>query len=428
MNHDAQGPRRGRALMHHLPDSPFLATIPEMATFSRRLPLDLRPNRLARARERSGPPPFDLTNSNPTRCGLPYPRDLLRGLTDPEALVYSPDPRGPEKTRRAIAAEYRSMGIEVDPDRIILTASTSEAYGLLFRLLADPGDSILVPAPSYPLFELIARLDAVELVGYPLDAETEWRIDIDALARTSHRVSLGEPPSRCRAVAVVHPNNPTGSYVHPHDADTIVSLCSDRRLALIVDEVFLPYPLGAPHPPPESFAATRGCLCFALGGLSKWVGLPQLKLAWIVIGGPEDEASEALDRLCHISDTYLSVSTPVALATPQLIEDGRSIRRAITDRCVDNLDTLKSLAVASPPITLAEPAGGWNAVLRFPNVIDEESLCIRLLAEHGVAVHPGYFFDFPTGGWLVLSLLPKPEVFEEGVRRIFDVINKLTHP
>jgi aspartate/methionine/tyrosine aminotransferase len=372
---------------------------------------------LARAREESGPPPFDLTNSNPTRCGLAYPNDILDGLADRDALVYRPDPRGPEKTRRAIAAEYRSMGINVDHDRIVLTASTSEAYGLLLRLLADPGDSILVPAPSYPLFELIGRLDAVELVEYPLDVETEWRIDVDA---------LGELPGRCRAIALVHPNNPTGSYVHPDDAATIVTLCRDRRLALIVDEVFLPYPLRKQQPRHGSFAATRDCLCFALGGLSKWVGLPQLKLAWIAIGGPEGDAAEALDRLCHISDAYLSVSASVALATPQLLEDGRSIRRAISDRCVENLHTLKSLAAASASTTLAEPAGGWNAILRYPKVIDEESLCIRLLSEHGVAVHPGYFFGFQTGGWLVLSLLPPPEIFGEGVRRILDVITDLT--
>jgi alanine-synthesizing transaminase len=326
--------------------------------------------------------------------------------------VYRPDPRGPVEARRAVAAEYQLMGIEVDPDRIILTASTSEAYGLLLRLLADPGDSILVPAPSYPLFEIIGRLDSVKLVQYPLDPDSGWRIDIKAA-------------SACRAVVVVHPNNPTGSYVDPDDAATIVTLCRDRRMALIVDEVFLPYPLGKRRPSPGSFASTRDCLCFALGGLSKWIGLPQLKLAWIVVGGPEDEASEAIDRLSHISDTYLSVCTPVGLATPQLLEDGRSIRRAITDRCVENLDTLRSLAASSPAITLAEPAGGWSSVLRYPKVIDEESLCIRLLTEHGVAVHPGYFFDFPTGGWLVLSLLPAPKIFEEGVRKILMTISEL---
>jgi aspartate/methionine/tyrosine aminotransferase len=386
-----------------------------MVDFSRRLPEDLRPNRLAAAGERYGPARYDLTVSNPTLCGLPYPGDLLHGLGDEGALRYRPDPKGPEEARRAIAGQYASWGADVDPDRLVLTASTSEAYGMLFRLLADPGDSILVPTPSYPLFEQLARLDAVELTRYRLDPESEWRIA---------RESLAPVDDRCRAVAAVHPNNPTGSHVHPADADTLAALCRDRRMALIADEVFLPYCFEY-EAGPTTFASRSDCLGFTLGGLSKWVGLPQLKLAWIVVGGPDRDAADALERLEHIADAYLSVSTPVAMATPGILESGRSIRHSIAARCRDNVLALCSLAAGTPSVDLCRPAGGWSAVLRYPAVVDEESLVLRLLTERGVAVHPGFFYDFPTDGWLVLSLLPPPDIFREGITRLLELIADL---
>jgi len=390
-----------------------------MVRFSSRLPLDLRPNRLAHAREQVGLPRYDLTNTNPTTCGIPYPGDILSGLADAAALVYRPDPLGPAAARRAVAEEYRSLGIEVEPDRIVLTASTSEAYGLLLRLLTDPGDSMLAPIPSYPLFDIIGRLDSVAVVQYPLDPGAGWRLAPGALI---------DPPRRCRMVVAVHPNNPTGSLVHREDADTMVSLCSDRGMALVVDEVFLPYPLASGPAPTPGFASSEGCLCFTLGGLSKWIGMPQLKLGWIVVGGPETIRSEALERLSHIADAYLSVNTPVALAAPRLLREGRTIRQAISDRCRHNLETLTELAGSVPSICADAPQGGWSAVLRFPDVIDEESLCVRLLSEHGVAVHPGFFFDFPGGSWLVLSLLPPVDEFREGVRLILETIDELTSP
>ena len=245
-----------------------------MAFRSRRVPEDLSVNRLAAARARMGEIPFDLTLSNPTACGIAYPPDLLQGLADPRGLRYEPDPRGPLPARTAIAVGYRQWGVEVDPDRNILTASTSEAYSFLFRLLADPGDSILVPAPSYPLFDHLARLDGIEARTFALDPDDGWRIDFSTMDRQGKGV---------RAVIVVHPNNPTGSFVHPEDRDRLVALCRDRGWALIADEVFLPYRLEGGPGNGTSFADIRDCLCFTLGGLSKSVGLPQLKLAWIAM-------------------------------------------------------------------------------------------------------------------------------------------------
>jgi aspartate/methionine/tyrosine aminotransferase len=389
-----------------------------MVTFSRRLPADLRPNRLSRAREEHGPPEYDLTVTNPTLCDLQYPGDLLGCLDDPAATVYQPDPRGPEAARSAIAAEYERWGGHVDPERIVLTASTSEAYGLLLRLLADPGDSILVPSPSYPLFEMLGRLDSAELTVYPLDPDAGWRMAAGAVVRA---------PDRCRMAVAVHPNNPTGSLVHPDDGAALVALCRDHEMALVVDEVFLPFVFDASSPPVTSFASTAGCLCFALGGLSKWVGLPQVKLAWIVVSGPDDAASEALDRLCHIADAYLTVSSPVALAAPRLLEAGRPVRRAIRDRCAANLAVLTTLADSKPSVTVTVPEGGWSAALRYPAVVDEEVLCLQLLEQLDVDVQPGFFFDFPGSGWLVVSLLPPPHLFEEGVRRILRFIATSAH-
>jgi aspartate/methionine/tyrosine aminotransferase len=228
-------------------------------------------------------------------------------------------------------------------------------------------------------------------------------------------------------VVAVHPNNPTGSLVHPEDGDALVALCRDRGMSLVADEVFLPFVFDAASPPVTSFASTAGCPCFVLGGLSKWVGLPQVKLAWIIVSGPGDDVPEALERLCHIADAYLTVSTPVALAVPRLLDSGRRVRRAILDRCSGNLTTMTAVAASEPSVAVMKPEGGWSAALRYPAVIDEESLCIQLLQELNVAVQPGFFFDFPTPGWLVVSLLPPPEIFEEGLRRIVRFITNTTY-
>jgi hypothetical protein len=387
-----------------------------MATYSRRTPDDQRPNRLAAARARLGEPAFDLTESNPTRSRLPYPEDLLDALADPRGLAYRPEPKGPLEARAAVALQYLGWGVEVPPERIVLTASTSEAYGFLMRLLADPGDRLLVPTPSYPLFDQLARLDAVSLVPYALDVDDGWRPDLGALAAA---------PEGCRALVVVHPNNPTGSFILPEDASRLSELCRSRGWALIADEVFLPYPLDGGPGCDRSFAATSACLTFTLGGLSKSIGLPQLKLGWIAGSGPAAELPAALARLEYVADAYLSVGTPVALAAPQLLERGLSVQRAIAGRCRANLARLRELARTAPAVTVLPAGGGWSAVLRVPSLLDDEGLAIHLLEAASVAVHPGYLYEMPGEGYLVLSLLPPEGVFDEGVRRLLAAVNRL---
>ncbi len=380
---------------------------------SRRIPADLGLNRLATARSKIGRIQFDLTNSNPTACGFTVQDDLLHDLSNPTGLRYTPEPQGPLATRTAVAAEYRRWKVEVDPETIILTASTSEAYSFLFRLLCDPGEAVLVPTPSYPLFEHLARIDGIGCENYPLEPEAHWRVDMTAVERATERV---------RAVIVVHPNNPTGSFIHPDDREALVALCRDRRWALVADEVFLPYPLDGGPGTDTTFAAVQDCLCLTLGGLSKSLGLPQLKLAWIVASGPESLVGPVLDGLEYIADAYLSVSTPVALATPRLLADAQRLRAAIADRCRSNLATLRTLVSEHSEVSLSDIGGGWSAVLRVPTVMHEDDLSLRLLEKHSVAVHHGGLFGFPSQGWLVISLLPPVGLFAEGVRLILHSI------
>ncbi|HNX49581.1 MAG TPA: pyridoxal phosphate-dependent aminotransferase [Thermoanaerobaculaceae bacterium] len=375
-----------------------------MTVFSTRTPADLRPNRISVARG-AGMPVLDLTVSNPTHCGLPYPSDFLAPLGDPAGLAYRPDPRGLMGARKAVSGELVRLGAVVPPERILLTASTSEAYAFLFKLLCDPGEMVLAPVPSYPLFEHLARVEGVRALPYHLDGDHGWRLDLHELAAA---------PAGVKAVIAVHPNNPTGSHLHPEDAWAVQELCASRGWGFIVDEVFLDFPLAEIG---RSLAGGQTCLTFSLGGLSKSVGLPQLKLGWIAASGPEGLVTEALERLEVIADTFLSVATPVQLALPVLLERGEIVRRAILDRCRQNLAVLRELAGGLPALEVLVPGGGWSGVLRYPAVVDEEDLVLSLLVD-GVAVQPGFFFDFPRDGYLVLSLLPEPPIFREGVARL----------
>lgn len=375
---------------------------------SGRIPADLTPTALALARGRCRVD-FDLTVSNPTRCGLPYPQEILKPLADSSGLVYDPQPRGLPRARETVAALYASGGNRVHPDQVVLTASTSEAYALLFALLCDPGQAVAAPAPSYPLVEHLARAAGVRAIPYKLDAEGWWRVDAASLIRA---LECG-----ARAVVAVHPNNPTGSWLHPEDAEIMAVAAARSGAGLIVDEVFLDYPLGE-EPPPPSLAGRTDCLTFALGGLSKSVGLPQLKLGWIVVSGPPRLQHQALEGLEYLADTFLSVATPVQLALPELLAAGGSVRQAISERCRTNLATLHEAAVQAPPVTVLTPEGGWSAVLRIPSIEGEEALVLALLEKDGVAVQPGYFFDFPRDGYLVVSLLPPPDAFAAGIQRV----------
>jgi aspartate/methionine/tyrosine aminotransferase len=380
--------------------------------FSSRLPSDLAPNALSRAVERarrSGRVILDLTETNPTIVGLPYPPNLLTGLSDPRSAIYRPDPIGAIDAREAVASEYAARGVPVDAGRVVLTASTSEAYAFLFKLLTDPGDAVLVPQPSYPLFELLTRLDGVRAEPYRLHRADDWAID-----RASVQQAL---TASTRAILVVTPNNPTGSMLRSNDREWLVALALEHGQALVSDEVFADYPI-RPRPGATWLAGEHRALTFVLGGLSKSAGLPQVKLAWIIVSGPDELATQAVERLAVIADSYLSVSTPVQAAAVRLIEDGREVRAAIAGRIRRNVDRLQSFATAHPALTVFTPEGGWSAVVRVPAIEGEESLVLRLLDEAGVLVHPGYFFDFSEEAFLVLSLLPSPDVFDEAVFRI----------
>ena len=380
--------------------------------FSSRLPAELAPNALSRAVERarhSGNPILDLTETNPTTVGLPYPADLLDSLADRRSGIYRPDPLGMLDARRAIASDYAARSVAVDATRVVLTASTSEAYAILFKLLTDPGDAVLVPQPSYPLFELLTRLDGVDAAAYRLQRADDWAIDRDSVVRAV--------TSRTRAILVVSPNNPTGSMLRADDRDWLVATARQHDLALVSDEVFADYPL-SPRPEATSLLGEHRVLTFTLGGLSKSVGLPQVKLAWIVVSGPDALVAHAIDRLGLIADSYLSVSTPVQTAASRLLESGRAVRDAIAIRIHRNLDQLRSVARTQPLLTVLSPEGGWSVVVRVPATETEEALVLRLLDDAGVLVHPGYFFDFPEEAFLVLSLLPPPDVFDEATRRI----------
>jgi alanine-synthesizing transaminase len=380
--------------------------------FSSRVPDDRAPNRLSRAvaaaRERG--PLIDLTVSNPTRAGIDYPPQMLAPLAAPEALVYRPEPFGLAAAKGAVADTYSRRGLRASPDRIVLTASTSEAYSLLFKLLCDAkGDTVLTPVPSYPLFDHLTRLDGVETRRYALEYHGVWTIAPGELDRVWTRDT--------RAALAVSPNNPTGSIVRDEDAAELTSRCAQRQAALIVDEVFWDYPLSDSRPAPEAFR-NPSCLTFRLGGLSKSAGLPQAKLGWIFVDGPEDLIREALDRLELICDTYLSVSTPVQVAAPALIESGRAIRDRILARVRGNYAALAARAAAAPGVTLLDADAGWSAVLRVPATAPEEELVLALVEKRAVVVHPGYFFDFPHEAFLVVSLLPEPATFARGIDRI----------
>ena len=384
-----------------------------MVSFSKRIPQSLTSNRLAEAKARVGEIPLDLSVSNPTVCEFPYPDDLLSQLSNPSGLHYSPDPIGPHQGRRAISQAYMDRRVLVDPSNIILTASTSEAYSLLFKLLCDPGETILVPTPSYPLFDQLSRLDGLATHPLPLDPDDGWRPVLGA---------IDDAPENTRAMIVVHPNNPTGSYIHPESAEALALKCRDRGWALIADEVFLPFPLDGGPGDQSTFAARNDVLTFTLGGLSKSAGLPQLKLAWIAVSGPDELADEALDRLSYIADAYLSVSTPVALASPRILAASEIVRDAIAARCRSNLAILREMAASQPAVTVPPVGGGWSALIRLPAVLDDEEIAIRLLTERGVAVQPGLLFDLPSDGTLVLSLLTPEPIWRKGLEEIFAAV------
>jgi aspartate/methionine/tyrosine aminotransferase len=420
--------------------------------FASRTNWRLEPNRLAAALERhrhSGRELIDLTSSNSTTCGFVYPeREILRALANSRVLAYSPESKGLLEARQAVAEYYDELrgftdsGTGVDPERIVLLSGTSEGYSHIFRLLCEPGDEILVPAPSYPLFEFLADLNDVSLTTYPLIYDHGWHMDLRALQ--------GAFTPRTRAVMVVHPNNPTGSFVKAGEATELAKLCAAQGAAIVADEVFLDYPssemnltaerlfpadAGAPgasaartnltaeRPLPRASAArtfargTSDALTFTLSGLSKICALPQMKLAWIVVNGPEELARGAIERLDVIADTYLSPGTPVQLAARELLALRPGVQTQIRARVAANLAYLDG-ALQGSSLTRLACEGGWYAVLRAPSVGSDEAQATELIERCSVLVHPGQFFNFAQDGYLVLSLISPGKDFAEGCRRL----------
>ncbi len=387
--------------------------------FSKRTNWKLTPNALTLAQREmaaAGREVLDLSASNPTRVGLNYDSEAITGsLAQASGLDYEPQPKGMLVARQAVSDYYREQHntFSVSPENIILTSSTSEAYFHLFHLLCNPDDRVLVPKPSYPLFDFLADLSDVKLVPYPLIYDHGWQIDFVSLYQAVDH--------RTRAVVLVHPNNPTGSYVHENEFRPLNAFCREYNLALIVDEVFLDYAHdGASR---RTFAANPDALTFTLSGLSKVSGLPQMKLAWIVSSGPEEQLASAMDRLEIVADTFLSLNTPVQLASPVLLKQRKNIQPVLLDRLRANLEELDRQLPHSSSCKRLETEGGWYAVLRVPVTQSDEELSVKILRGCSVLVHPGHFYDFPQDGYLVLGLITAMDQFREGVRCVLQLVD-----
>jgi alanine-synthesizing transaminase len=386
--------------------------------FSHRTDWKLTPNRLTEAQrelQAAGMEVLDLTVSNPVRAEIHYDAETILGsLGQLQAMDYDPQPKGLRSARQAVALYYREQHeeFEVDPESMVLTTSTSEGYSYVFRLLSNAEDEILVPKPSYPLFEFLADLNDVKLVPYPLIYDHGWQIDFPSLYKAvTHRT---------RAVVVVHPNNPTGSYVENLERTALNDFCREFDLSLIVDEVFLDYAHdGAPRP---TFAVNPGALTFTLSGLSKISGLPQMKLAWIVTSGPAEKVAAAMERLEVIADTYLSMNAPIQLAAPVLLDQRKQVQPLLIDRVRANREELDRELARQKSCERLEVQGGWYAILRVPVKQSDEDVAIDLLRKMGVLVHPGHFYDFSTDGYLVVSLITPAEVFREGIGRALKLL------
>jgi aspartate/methionine/tyrosine aminotransferase len=386
--------------------------------FSNRTNWKLTRNRLTEALDQarsSGAPLLDLTISNPTRAGLHYnDPEILQSLSSPRSMDYDPQPKGLPPARAAVADYYQVQhGIHLDPEHLTLTTSTSEGYSFVFRLLSNPGDELLVPKPSYPLFEFLADLQDVKLVPYPLIYDHGWQMDFPSLQKAVSK--------RTRGVVVVHPNNPTGSFVHMEEQKSLNHFCREHELALIADEVFLDY--AHDRAARQSFAANQDVLTFTLSGVSKISALPQMKAAWIVASGPAPQVEVAQARLEVIADTYLSMNAPIQWAIPALLAQRKSIQPQLLDRVQDNLAELDRQLAAQKTCQRLSVEGGWYAVLRVPVTQTDEELAIDLLRRKAVLVHPGHFYDFPSDGYLVLSLITQKAEFAEALHRVLEMLD-----
>ena len=383
--------------------------------FAHRTNWSLKPNRLAEALERhksSGRKLLDLSASNPTECGFKYDVPaIMRALCTPALLQYHPDPRGLESARKAVSGYYATRGGRVNIDDLLLTTSTSEAYSFVFRLLGNPGDELLIPTPSYPLFDFLADINDIKLIRYPLFYDHGWHIDLYALKQAI--------TPRTKGVIVVHPNNPTGHFTKPEEMDQLNDLCSRSQMAIIADEVFLDFTLDAAE---KSFVANAGALTFTMSGMSKISGLPQMKFAWLAVSGPQEMKREALVRLEMIADTYLSMNAPIQIAAPLLLQQRAAFQRQVMARVRGNLSELDAQLAGKSQVSRLKVEAGWYAVLRVPATRSDEELAIDLLEKHEVYLHPGHFYDFPGEGYMVVSLITPEQDFSEGLRRVLSTL------
>ena len=380
--------------------------------FAKRTNWNLETNRLSAAlaaHRAAGKPLIDLTVSNPTECGFQYDEEAILGaLRNPSALKYEPNPRGLAVARSAVAQYYAERAAIVSNDDIFLTTSTSEAYSYVFRTLCNPDDELLIPAPSYPLFEFLADIQDVRLARYALLYDHGWQIDFHALEQAI--------TPRTRGVIVVHPNNPTGHFTKPEEMRKLNEICATRGIAIIADEVFLDFALKGKQI--ATLAANCGALTFTMSGLSKICGLPQMKAAWLTVSGPQAWKTEALARLEVIADTYLSMSAPIQLAMLALFGQRHAFQRQVIARVNGNLSELDKQLAGQKSCSRLEVEGGWNAVIRVPATRSDEELALELLEARGVYVHPGHFYDFPSGGIVVISLITPENEFSSGLRQL----------
>jgi len=384
--------------------------------FATRTNWDLTPNRLSEAlaaHRAAGKPLLDLTVANPTECGFSYDsKAILEALKNPAALRYEPNPRGLQGARRAVAGYYADRSEAISVEDIFLTTSTSEGYSYVFRTLCNPGDEVLIPSPSYPLFDFLAEIQDVKLVRYPLIYDHGWQIDFHALEQAI--------TARTRAVIVVHPNNPTGHFTRAPERTKLNAICSAHQMGIVADEVFLDFALNGSSA--ESFVTNSGVLTFTLSGLSKIAGLPQMKAAWLAVSGPQELKRVAVARLEVIADAYLSPNAPVQLAMAAFLEERQSFQQQLLARVRRNLAELDRHVAGQRACSRLAVEGGWYTVLRVPAIRSDEDLALELLTSQNVYVHPGHFYDFRSDGFLVVSLITPETNFSKGIRGVFQLL------
>ncbi|MBI5475987.1 MAG: pyridoxal phosphate-dependent aminotransferase [Ignavibacteriales bacterium] len=400
-------------------------------TFSERTNWHRQQNKLTEllgSLRNSGRDILDLTVSNPTECGFVYPeKEILSSFENHLSMAYDPNPRGLLSARQSVSEYYKQKNITVDPSNIFLTASTSEAYSILFKLLCNAGDSVLVPKPSYPLFEYLAQINDVGLQHYDLLYDGEWRVDIESFAPKAHQ-SPAENNSKIgkiKAIVIVNPHNPTGMFLKNDEYSAIKEFARQHNLAIIVDEVFVDYAFEDDENRISSTASEADVLTFTLNGISKMIGLPQMKLGWLVVSGQLSFVNEAIERLQIICDTFLSVNTPVQVALPKLLTVGKNIQSQILKRVKSNYNTLLTThnSLLNTPCSPLLANGGWYGIIRVPRIKSNEEWALQLLEKKCVYVYPGYFFDFVDEGYLVVSLLVENSIFQKAVSGIVEYVS-----